>query len=448
MQPTHVPCNIEAEQSILGAVLIRPDSILQVPDLLPVDFYREPHALIWDAMLTMHDAGIPIDLLSLTDYLIKNDQLKGIGGATYLSTLAAGVMTAWNIKAHADIVKEASWRRKVAFDAQQIGAYATDSTSSVEELGERIQRMLFSLAARGNGNCAGAVHIGSVMRGLISNIEKAYQNPGVIDGLLTGYTDLDTSLCGIRQKELIILAGRPSMGKTGLALNVVRNVIRSTNGAAGFFSLEMSKEELGARAVTLETAISGDRLRRGQITKDEFDSCVNACSDISQYPLFIDDRAGLTIYDIRSQARKWKLEHGIKLVIVDYLQIMRATNKAERRDLQIAEFTAGLKAMAKELSIPVLALSQLSRDVEKRTDKRPVMADLRDGGAIEQDADVVIFIYRDEVYNPGTSEKNIAEIRIEKHRNGQTGFVKLAFRRPIVRFDNLARHQEDRWGAV
>lgn len=432
-----LPQNIEAEQAVLGAILVDSEAIHKITDvLLPTHFYRENHRLIYDAMLDMADDGELIDIVSLTERMREKGILEKIGGATYLSTLAGASMTGAYIVQHASILREMSFRRNIVDGSVRIDAMARDITEPIGDTSDKIQQLLFSMSDDQFRNRDHS--ISSAMRETLKSIESAYIHKGSVTGLKTGLDDVDQLLCGLQPSDLIIIAARPSLGKTSLALQILRNITFDFHIPAGIFSLEMSREQLGIRLACMESRISGDRVRKGQITEDEMGLLTHTCSKIADLPLYIDDTAAMTPLEVRSIARRWVIEKGVKLIAVDHLQLMKLGKRAENRNLEIGEITQSLKAMAKELKIPVIALSQLSRKVEERADKRPILSDLRDSGSLEQDADVIAFIYRDECYNKNSPDKGKAELLIRKNRNGPTACVDIAFIAHLMRFENLS----------
>jgi replicative DNA helicase len=432
------PQNIEAEQSVLGGILLEERAISEVMDILtPQDYYRESHRKIYSAMTALFDKNEPVDLITLTDAMKKAGTLEGCGGAAYISSLVDNVPTAANIAYYARIVKEKAILRSLISISGEIIADSYEDQRNVDELLDLAESRIFQISEEKIKPAF--ISMKEIVKNTFEIIEALYEKQERITGVSTGYKDLDDITAGFQQSDLIIIAGRPAMGKTALALNIARNAAVNKEIPVAVFSLEMSKEQLAMRLLSTESRIDFNRIRNGHIRKDEWDSLIHAAGVLSEAPMLIDDTASLNPLEMRAKARRMKMDYDIGMVVVDYLQLMTSKGRAERRDLEISEISRSLKAMAKDLNIPVVALSQLSRAVENREDKRPILADLRESGAIEQDADVVAFIFRREFYNPDTEDKGIAEVIIGKQRNGPTGTVKLTFLREYTRFENLAR---------
>ena len=436
--PKVPPQNLEAEQAVLGGVLIDPTAMHKIAEVLtPIHFYREGHALIFEGMLDLYEDGEPIDVVTLTERLRKKQQLEKVGGATYLSALAGGVITAANVSNYARIVHEKALLRSVINKGTEIAARAYDFTEDVERLLDEVEQSIFQIS--GSRIKPSFFDLNKIIKENIKTLEAAYQRKEVVTGVPSGFKDLDKITAGFQPGDLIIIAGRPSMGKTALALDVCRHAAVLGRVPAAIFSLEMSKEQLGLRMLCSEARVDSSSARTGFLEEGDFMRLIEAASELSEAPLYIDDTPALTILEVRAKARRLMLKKGIGLIVVDYLQLMRGRHNVDRREQEISEISQGLKALAKELSIPVIALSQLNRKVEERHDKRPLLSDLRESGAIEQDADVIAFIYRDEVYNKSDDNPNrgIAEVIVGKQRNGPTGNIKLAFLSKFTRFDNL-----------
>jgi replicative DNA helicase len=442
------PQHIEAEQCVLGAILLDNDALPKALEILRpedarVNFYRAAHAKIYEAMLALFERNEPIDLLTVSEVLRKRNQLEEIGGATYLATLLEAVPTAANVRYHARLVREKAILRSLINAATEIIAESYEQTEDVEELLDRAERMIFEISEQ-RVNAAFAP-LKDLLKDSIRYTEQLYERHELITGLPTGFRDFDQLTAGLQPADLIIIAARPGMGKTAFALNIARNVgarIHEPRDAVAIFSLEMAKEQLALRLLCAEARIDSSRLRRGYLDKSEWGRLVNAANDLSDIPIFIDDSPGLSVLDIRAKARRLQAEHGLSLVLIDYLQLLRGRGRAENRQQEISEISRSLKALAKELKVPVVALSQLSRAVEQRGDRIPQLADLRESGAIEQDADLIVFIYRDEVYNKESKDKGIAKIIVGKQRNGPTGEIELAFLREYARFENLEKRRE------
>lgn len=435
------PHNIDAEQSVLGALLIDPESINQVAKFLqPEDFYLESHKLVYEAILDLDEAGEPVDLLTVTEYLRKKGNLDKIGGASYVASLADVVPTSVHIEYYGHIVEENALLRNLIHLATRISSKGYQGAEDAERLMQEAERMLAELGSR---------KISSVFKSLreilvdsLQNLQYIYEHKGEITGVPTGFTDLDKKCSGLQPGDLIIVAARPSMGKTSLGMQIAFHAAKNLNKAVAVFSLEMSKEQLVQRILCAEAGVDLHKLRSGLLNEDDWSILMNKGREMANIPLYIDDSAILTVRQIRSKVKRLQAEKGIALIVVDYLQLMQGSGRVENRQQEIAEISRSLKGLAKELNVPVLALAQLSRSVEQRQDKKPIMSDLRESGSLEQDADVVMFIYRDEYYNLESEKKGIAEIIIGKQRNGPVGVVELAFVKEYTKFLNLSRHEE------
>lgn len=434
-----LPHNLDAEQSILGGILVNNEAISNVW-LKPDDFYREAHSHIFDGMLNLHDKGEPIDFITLSQYLSSKDLLEKTGGTEYLVSLAEGVSTSAGIKSHAKTVKNLSIKRKIIQDNQEINEMCFSGFADLEEIMDSREKSVTEMAqdtVKGKGFQLMSEVIGSGFK----DIEKAAETDGFITGVPTGFMEFDQLTAGLQPSDLIILAGRPSMGKTALALNIAQSVA-SDGGTVAVFSIEMASEQLGIRMIGTDSRVNAKALRAGFLKDNDWIKITESANKISNLPIFIDDAPKNVLY-MKTRCRKLQRKHGLSLVIVDYLQLMEGRRGSESRQLEISEISRSLKLMAKELKVPVMALSQLNRKVEDRPNKRPRLADIRESGAIEQDADVIAFIYRDEVYNQPTEEnRNIAEIILAKQRNGPTGYFKLTFLKEITRFEDYAREPD------
>lgn len=442
------PHSIDSEQSVLGAILLDNESLHGVQEtLIAEDFYRRGHQLIFEAMAALSEKREPIDIVTLSSELRMGNNLDAAGGVDYLSLLVDVVPTAVNTPFYAKIVKEASLRRKVLHEATEIAREAllndSDVDSFIDSVEQRILQVSESRIKRS------LTPLSDLVKGSIRYVEQVYVNKGPVGGVPSGFYDLDTYYThGFQPGDLVILAARPSMGKTALALSVARHVGVDLGKNVAIFSLEMSKEQIVLRLLCSESRVSNSRVRAGKLHETDFPRLVDAASKLAGANVFIDDTAALSVLEMRAKCRRLHREKPLSMVIVDYLQLMRGgSKKVERREQEISEISRSLKQLAKELGVPVMALSQLNRSVESRQDKKPIMADLRESGAIEQDADVICFIYRDEVYNPETADKGIAELIIAKHRNGPIGTVRLAFQNETTRFENIAQEEYDYLGA-
>jgi replicative DNA helicase len=432
------PQNIEAEQSVLGGILIENGAIHKVMEVLtPDDFYREAHQKIYNSLLDLSERDEPADLITLTNELRKKDQLDSIGGASYVASLIDTIPTAANIGYYARIVKEKSILRKLIETATDIVTQGYQDREDVEGLLDEAERAIFQIAE--NRVRPSFYPIREIVKSSFKTLEKLYEKKELITGIPSGFKDLDLMTAGFQPSDLIIVAGRPSMGKTALCLNISQYAAIEKKVPVAIFSLEMSKEQLVLRMLCSEARVEGTRIRTGFLSESDWPKLTLAAGNLSDAPIFIDDSPALTILELRAKARRLKGEHGLGMLVVDYLQLMRGRTMIENRQQEISEISRSLKALAKELNLPVIAVSQLSRRSESREDKRPQMSDLRESGAIEQDADLILFIYRDEVYN--RSEENPsrgkAEVIIGKQRNGPTGRVELAFLDKFTMFKDL-----------
>jgi replicative DNA helicase len=436
------PQNIEAEEAILGAILIDPDAIIRVATMIrPEDFYRERHGWIYDTALALHERREPIDLLTVCDELERREQLDQVGGTQYITALVNAVPTSIHAEHYARIVERTATRRRLIDAAGQIAGLAYQEADDVDEVVDRAEQVLFGVSERRISR--ELVPIRQVLSDYYDRVEYLTRHRGEMIGIPTGFSDIDRLLGGLQRSDMIILAARPSVGKTSLALSIAHNAAKKYDRRVAFFSLEMSNEQVVQRLISAETGINAQRLRRGEIEQDEWGRFAKATSDLAESHLYIDDTPGVSALELRTKARRLHAEVGVDLIVVDYLQLMRGDYRSENRVQEISSISRALKALARELNLPLLALSQLSRGVESRTDKRPILSDLRESGALEQDADVVMFIYRDEMYNENTERPNLADIMVAKHRNGPTGTVSLYFRKELAQFlEAEVRRQE------
>ncbi|MGD8463596.1 MAG: replicative DNA helicase [Anaerolineae bacterium] len=436
------PQNVEAEEAVLGSLLIDPDAIIRIAAVLKADdFYREKHGWIYDAIFTLHERREPVDFLTVVDELERREQLDELGGAAYITSLINRVPTSIHAEHYARIVERTATRRRLIEAAGGIAALAYQEADDVEEVVDHAEQILFGVSERRIAR--ELVPIRQILSDYYDRIEYLTQHRGEMIGIPTGFHDIDKILGGMQRSDLVILAARPSVGKTSLALSFAHNAAKKYGQRVAFFSLEMSNEQVVQRLISAETGIGSQRLRRGEIAQDEWGRFMKATSDLAETHFYIDDTPGISTLELRTKARRLHSEVGLDLLIIDYLQLMRGDYRAENRVQEIASISRGLKGLARELDLPVLALSQLSRGVESRTDKRPILSDLRDSGSIEQDADVVMFIYRDEMYNENTERKNIADIMIAKHRNGPTGSVALYFKKELAQFREAELRREE-----
>ena len=433
------PQHVEAEESIISAILRDNNTLLDVIEILaPQDFYRTAHQKIFTAIIDLFDKTEPIDLITVTNQLKEKGQLEEIGGATYLSRLLDTAPPAVNAPHHAKIVHDKASLRRLIEQSNAIVKRCFNEQGDADEIIDFAETAIFEITE--NKSQQAFYPLDKIILGNIETLEEKQGNRSLVTGVPTGFSHLDNLTSGLQNSDLIILAARPSMGKTALALNIARNAAVEANIPVAIFSLEMSKEQLSLRMLCSEARIDSSRLRGGFFSMEDWHRLTDAAGLLSECPIYIDDSASLTAMDIRAKSRRLKMDKNIGLIIIDYLQLMQGRVGAERRDLEISEISRALKALAKELDLPVMALSQLNRMLEQRTDKRPRLSDLRESGALEQDADVVAFIYRDEVYNKEEDNPNRgkAEILLSKQRNGPTGDVNLAFLNSFTRFENLA----------
>lgn len=431
------PQNIEAEQAVLGAIFLEPSALTVASEILiPEDFYRASHQKIFNAMLKLNDEGKVVDLVTVTEELAAAKLIEDTGGVSYLSELASSVPTAANIEYYARIVEEKSLLRRLIRTATEIASDGYSREDEVEALLSEAEKNILAVAQRKN---AGAFHnIKDVLVRTYDNIEQMHQRAGEITGLETGFIELDRMTAGFQRNDLIIVGARPSVGKTAFALNIAQNVAHKTGENIAIFSLEMGAEQLVMRLLCAEGNIDAQRLRTGTLTDEDWGKLTMAMGSLSNSGIFIDDTPGVRISDIRSKCRRLKQEHGLGMILIDYLQLILGSGRAgENRQQEVSEISRSLKQLARELQVPVIALSQLSRGVEQRQDKRPMMSDIRESGSIEQDADIVAFLYRDDYYDKESENKNIIEIIIAKQRNGPTGTVSLAFVKEYNKFVNL-----------
>lgn len=432
------PQNVEAEQSILGAILLDSKCLIKIADkLFSEDFYDPAHKTIYSAMIELFEKRRAVDVVTLTDNLESKKKLKEIGGATYLTNLVNMVPTSAHVVHYANIVHSKGILRRLIDAANEISSLAHSEKSEVNDVLDKSEQLLFSVSQ--NSTSQSFVAIKDILTDSFERMDELHNNKGAVKGLSTGFKHLDNLLAGFQPSDLIILAARPSMGKTSLALNIAEHVAIKEKKGVAVFSLEQSKEQLADRMICSQAGIDAWKLRTGKLSEDDFPKIGYAMGVLSEAPIFIDDQPFSNIMEIRAKARRLQMENDIKLIIIDYLQLMQGSRSSGdvNRVQEISEISRGLKALAREINVPVIALSQLSRAVEHRPDKRPVLADLRESGSIEQDADVVMFIYRDEYYDPETEDKNIAEVLVKKHRNGPVGTVKLYFYGERTQFQTL-----------
>lgn len=435
------PHNLEAEQSVLGSLLIDRDAVIRVAaSLRPLDFYRRAHSLIYEAILNLYNRREPTDLITLVDELDRNGLLGDVGGETYLSELIAATPTSVHVEYYARIVTRTAVRRRLIDAGGEIVRIGFDDATEVEDALDNAERLLFDISQhRGQRDFRS---MREILEEYFDQLDTLHQHKGDVVGIPTGFADLDKITGGLQKSDLIIVAARPSVGKSALGLSLAFNAAVRHQLTAGLFVLEMSGEQIVQRLLSMETGIDSHRLRMGFIDDSEWNSVVRAFGRLSEAPIYVDDTASATMMDIRSKARRLHAEHGVDMIIVDYLQLMHSGRRTDNRVQEISEISRGLKGLARELNIPVVALAQLSRAVESRQSHVPMLSDLRESGSIEQDADVVMFIYREDVYDPDTERKGIADIIIAKHRNGPVGTVHLRFFDRTARFADLELYRE------
>lgn len=435
------PQNLDAEQSVLGAMLIDHEAVLRATEIVrPQDFYRDAHKHIFEVMLDLSERGEAIDLITVTEELRQREFLDQVGGTAYVAGLANLVPTAANIEYYARIVEEKSLLRMLISVSTRIASMGYEGSEEIDALLDRAEQMIFELSQRKVQT--GFTPIRTILMDTFQRIEDLYNNKGQITGVPSGFTDLDRLTSGFQSSDLIIVAARPSMGKTALCTNFCQNAAIRKNLPAAIFSLEMSKDQLVQRILCGEAMVDQQKVRSGQLNEADWTKLSQAAGPLSTAPIFIDDNPGISVMEMRAKARRLKAEKGLSLIVIDYLQLMNSSRKTENRQQEISEISRSLKGLARELSVPVIALSQLSRAVEQRSDKKPMMSDLRESGSLEQDADLVMFIYRDEYYNPESEKRGIAEIVIAKQRNGPVGSVELGFLKEFTKFVNLERRPD------
>ena len=435
------PHSVEAEQAVIGGLLLDPIAWDNVADAVgEADFYRPDHKLIFGAISSLAGDGKPLDVVTVTEWLDRNGSLESAGGLAYLGQVARDTPTAANVRHYAEIVRERSLLRQLITAGTEIAtAVFNNDGATARELVDKAEQKVFAIA-EGSTRGSGAVSVRQLLPAVIDQIDEAHSNPDKLRGLPTGFSEFDKKTGGLRPGDLVIVAGRPSMGKTTLAVNMAEYaaVHHSGRASVAIFSMEMPSEQLITRMLSSIGGVPLGNLRSGRISDDDWVRITSATSQLSEAKIFIDETPALTPTELRARARRIKREHGLDLVVVDYLQLMQVAGTKENRATEIAEISRGLKVLAKELAVPVIALSQLNRGVEQRESKKPVMSDLRESGGIEQDADMILLIYREEVYDKETTKKGIAEIDLAKHRNGEIGSFFLTFQGQYTRFMNYA----------
>jgi replicative DNA helicase len=436
-----LPHNLEAERSVLGAILLHNDAFNLTAEVIKTDdFFRDAHRRIFDTMIKLAERGDAIDLVTLKDELGRSGAIDEVGGPAYIAALVDGVPRSTNVEYYARIIKEKATLRRLIFSANRIISQAYQAEDDADVIVDEAEHAIFAIADSKVRD--GFVSLRDLAHGSLETIEKLHARKELVTGVPTGFADLDEITSGLQPSDLIIVAARPSMGKTSLIMNIAQYVGTRTDLTVGVFSLEMSKEQLFFRMLTSEARIDAHRLRGGFLGDRDWGRLAHAIGTLSESKIFIDDTPSVGVLEMRAKCRRLAAEHGLHLVIVDYIQLMQGRGKFENRTLELASISRAIKGLAKELNVPIVVLSQLSRAPESRADHRPQLSDLRESGALEQDADVVVFIYREDQYGdkgaPATENAGIAEIIVGKQRNGPTGIVKLAFLREFTRFENLA----------
>ncbi len=435
------PQNLEAEMAVLGSMLMDEDAISVATELLDKSsFYKDSHKKIFEAIASLYSANKAVDIITLTDELKRNEILDEIGGASYLTSLVNSVPTAANINHYVSIVKEKYILRTLINSATKILSLCYESEGNVDEVVDNAEKFIFEVSDRRTQGSY--LHMKEIIKDSIENIDRLYQKKAHVTGIPTGYIDFDNITSGLQESDLIIIAGRPSMGKSALALGIAEYAGVVEKIPIAVFSLEMSKEQLAQRLLCAHAKVDAHKVRTGYLSPSDWPRLTAAAGKLSEAPIFIDDSPAISVMELRAKARRLKAHHDIKLIMLDYMQLMRGSGSEESRQQEISDISRSLKSLARELNVPVVAISQLSRAVESRTDHRPQLSDLRESGAIEQDADVVVLILREEYYNPTPDNQGIAEIIIAKQRNGPVGSVKLSFIKELTRFENLARMEE------
>lgn len=437
------PSDIEAEQAVLGSMLTDKDAVVSAVEVLKAeDFYREDHKAIYQAILNLYNRAEPVDIITLKAELVSAGKFDSIGGLEYLATLPEMAPTSANIDKYIKIVEEKSMLRTLIQTANQIIALGYDPTQEVENIMDEAEKKIFNIMQKRNQK--GYASIKDILVDTFAGLEKLYNQKEHITGIPTGFMDLDYKTAGLHESDLILIAARPAMGKSAFALNIASNAAVRAKVPVALFSLEMSKEQMVNRILCSEAMVDSNKIRTGKIDDEDWMKLAGSLGPLSEAGIYIDDTPGISVMEIRAKCRKLKLEKNIGLVVIDYLQLVQGSNskKGGSREQEISEISRSLKILAKEINVPVIALSQLSRAPEQRPDHRPMLSDLRESGAIEQDADIVMFLYRDDYYNEDSEKKNIAEVIIAKHRGGSTGTVELLWLGNYTKFANIEKYRE------
>lgn len=436
------PHSIEAEQSVLGAMMVSKEAINTAVEIIkPDDFYKGVNKEIFEAILGLFSINEPVDLITLSEELRRRGTLDNVGGITYIANLSTSVATTANTKYYCKIVEEKSVLRRLIHSSDEIMSKAYEDNEDVNAIIEKAEKNIFDITQ--GSHKEGFSPINEVLLSSFAQIEERAANKGSLTGLTTGFLDLDNKLSGLQKADLVLLAARPSMGKTALGINIATNAAAKAGAKVAVFSLEMSKEQLVQRMISATAHVDLQKIISGNLIDNEWMQVVNSMGPLSQMNVFIDDTAGISLMEMKAKSRRLKIEKGLDLIVIDYLQLMQLEGHTESRQQEISAISRGLKALAKEMECPVVALSQLSRAPELRADHRPILSDLRESGAIEQDADVVMFLYRDEYYNQESEKKNIGEVIIAKHRNGPTGSLELVWKGEYTKFLNKENYMDN-----
>ena len=437
------PHNIEAEQAVLGCMLLDSDVIPTITELIrSEDFYRDDHKEICEAIADLTERAGPVDIITVSEQLQLRGTLDAVGGLEYLTNITDAVPTTANARHYAKIVEEKALLRKLIKASSDIAGMSYDASEEAAFVLDRAEKSIFDILEK--RSTQGFTHIKDVLLETFNRLEELYNSKSHITGVPTGFTDLDFKTAGLQNSDLILIAARPGMGKTAMGLNIAQYAAVQRHVPVAIFNLEMSKDQLVNRMLCSEVMVDSQRMRTGKLEDDDWNKVAQALAPLSEAPIYIDDTPGVSVMDIRAKCRRLKLEKNLGLIVIDYLQLMQGRGKTESRQQEVSEISRSLKILAKELQVPVVTLSQLSRGPESRTDHRPMLSDLRESGAIEQDADIVMFLYRDDYYNPETEKKNVAEVIIAKHRNGSTGTVELRWFGEYTKFANLKKDEYNR----
>ena len=432
------PHSVESEQSILGSIILDKDAIITVAEIInPGDFYKEAHKIIYESMLSLNSSNEPIDLITLIEELRKEGHLDNVGGISYLTSLSTIVPTTSNVRYYANIVKEKSVMRQLIKASNEIINLGYDASTDVQEILDKAEKNIFDISQEKSGDDIQPINL--VLQDTFDMIERLCTEKSEVTGITTGFVDLNKKINGLQRTDLILVAARPAMGKTAFSLNLVQNAALKGDASVAVFSLEMSKEQLVQRMLSAQSNVELSKIKTGTLSESDWPRIIDAMAVLSEANIYIDDTPGIKISEIRSKCRRLKIEKGLDFILIDYLQLMEGEGKNENRQQEIAKISRSLKILAKELNCPVVALSQLSRSPELRKDHRPILSDLRESGSIEQDADIVMFLYRDEYYHDDSEKKNIGEVIVAKNRHGETGTVELVWFGQVQKFADKIR---------